>query len=129
MALCEFRNRHQVGFAAMDLHQRTIELCQYGENQTYAHTAMWVQHFMPKEILVPDRMVDSALANRLRDEFPNLFDLHGIPRRYFHESGGLNALHNVGTRDSLNLLNLDATKYLCTAAAHCLIKFIESTGK
>jgi hypothetical protein len=34
----------------MDLNQRDLILCQYGDNQTYATTAMWVHHFLPREV-------------------------------------------------------------------------------
>ena len=46
----EFRSRQLVGLAAMDLNQRDLILCQHGDNQTYAATAMWVHHFLPREV-------------------------------------------------------------------------------
>lgn len=48
--MCEFRNRQLVGLAAMDLNQRELILCQYGDNHTYSTTAMWVHHYMPREV-------------------------------------------------------------------------------
>ena len=48
--MCEFRSRQLVGLAAMDLNQRDLILCQYGDNQTYGTTAMWVHHFLPREV-------------------------------------------------------------------------------
>jgi DNA mismatch repair ATPase MutS len=72
--------------------------------------------------------VDSPLANRIREEFPNLIDISGIRRRYFNESAGLAALRTVATPESLNLLNLDSGKYLCTSAANCLLRYQEFTG-
>lgn len=48
--ICEFRSRQQVGLAAMDLNERELILCQYGDNQTYCSTAMWVAQFMPREV-------------------------------------------------------------------------------
>ena len=71
--------------------------------------------------------VESALTNRLRDEFNShgrdLIDISGIRRRYFNESAGMAALRVAATAESFNLLHLDANLYLCVAAANCLIKY------
>ena len=62
--MCEFRSRQLVGLAAMDMNQRDLILCQYGDNQTYSTTAMWVHHFLPREV--------RAGATRYKEK-----DLHG----------------------------------------------------
>ena len=54
--MCEFRSRQLVGLAAMDLNQRNLYLSQYGDNHTYSTTAMWIQEYIPHEVLVPDKM-------------------------------------------------------------------------
>jgi hypothetical protein len=48
--LCEFRSRQLVGLAAIDTTQRALVLCQYGDNQTYSNTIMWLHQFMPREV-------------------------------------------------------------------------------
>jgi len=58
--LCEFRSRQLVGLAAMDLNQRDLILCQHGDNQTYATTAMWLHHFLPREATI--QMSGTGLA-------------------------------------------------------------------
>ena len=77
--------------------------------------------------------VESALTNRLRDEFNShgrdLIDISGIRRRYFNESAGMAALRVAATAQSFNLLHLDANLYLCVAAANCLIKYNVSGEK
>ena len=71
--------------------------------------------------------VESALTNRLRDEFNShgrdLIDISGIRRRYFNESAGMAALRVAATAESFGLLHLDSNLYLCVAAANCLIKY------
>ena len=48
--MCEFRSRQLVGLAVMDLNQRELILCQYGDNNTYGVTAMWAKQFEPFEV-------------------------------------------------------------------------------
>ena len=76
--------------------------------------------------------VESALTNRLRDEFNSrgrdLIDISGIRRRYFNESAGMAALRVAATAESFGLLHLDSNLYLCVAAANCLIKYNVSRG-
>ena len=78
-------------------------------------------------------MLDAPLCNRIRGELTSrgrrLVDIHGVRRRLFNESLGLATLNRIATRESLNLLNLDSNKYLCVAAANCLIKFLVSTSR
>jgi hypothetical protein len=63
--VCEFRSRQLVGLAAMDLNQRDLILCQYGDNQTYATTAMWVHHFLPREVTNQMRGAGLSWAGQL----------------------------------------------------------------
>jgi hypothetical protein len=60
--VCEFRSRQLVGLAAMDLNQRDLILCQHGDNQTYATTAMWLHHFLPREVTTHDQMNSTGLG-------------------------------------------------------------------
>ena len=62
MQVCEFRSRQLVGLAAMDLNQRDLILCQYGDNQTYGTTAMWVHHFLPREVTTHHQMNSTGLG-------------------------------------------------------------------
>ena len=40
----------------MDWNSRELTLCQFGDNHTYGNTATWVKRFMPKVVLVPEKM-------------------------------------------------------------------------
>ena len=64
--MCEFRSRQLVGLAAMDLNQLDLILCQHGDNQTYGTTAMWVHHFLPREVTIQMSSTRLGLAGRLK---------------------------------------------------------------
>lgn len=73
--ICEFRSRELVGFAVMDWHSRELILCQYGDNQTYGRSAMWVKKFMPKVVIVPEKMGQSN-SRTARADCPQLHSTH-----------------------------------------------------
>jgi len=124
LSVVEFRNRQLVGIAAIDLGDPRIYIAQYADNPIYTTTSMLINQFDPVEILVSDTAVETTLYRIIREEF-QLAQIQHIRRKYFNESLGLELLERTTLPSDFGRAALDSTKYLCLAAAGCLLKYVE----
>eukprot|EP00808_Paulinella_micropora_P018136 g61784.t1 len=124
VALAELRSRQVVGFCAMDRRGRDLILYQFSDNPSYTAVCTLLHKYDPMEILMADTAVDSALYKIIVKEF-DFAQLELIKRRYFNETQGIQSIQNLGTRESVLGITLDASKFATLAAAACLIKYME----
>ncbi len=108
----------------MNLMSPELQISQFNDNQTYSNTMLFLNSFDPVEILLSDSSLDSTLHKLLGVDYAHV-KIENIRRKYFNENQGLQYIHRHGLKTSIQSLQLDSSKYLCLAAAACLMKYIE----
>ncbi|EGG24440.1 mutS like protein [Cavenderia fasciculata] len=124
VALTENKNR-EIGLAAYNPINGSIELGQFCDSQTYVHLYTKIYIFNASTILTPPISNESEMIKMITLKFSNLMPTT-IPRKLFNENNGLLLLKQYGLPNCMTLLEKQLhSKYLALASFNALVQYLD----
>lgn len=120
-----------MGIAALDVNSPSLILCQISDSLHYSDTLNKIQILNPVKILLPDTIFESTpmpkLIQLIKESFGHI-NIIPVQRRHFNDKLGLEQVSTLGSRKSVNILQIITRKYYCLSAASALLSYLKNVN-
>lgn len=117
-----------VGVASCSLQRLRVTLSQYSDSaSSFSKTIIHMEAMNPASILLPSTALEGKLSLSLVRALAGTTTFVSVDRKLFNETRGASRLQQLMSTDAALIEVSSTERYLCVAAAHALLQYVEQT--